>query len=250
MTQDDIKYVADMKRKQVVVFGRDNEYVRAYGGKDLFGKPVDVAVYEDRVYVCDMGKHRIFVLDKDTGKVTRTIGRTGEREGSLYRPSHVIVDHRGNVYVNDAFNFRVQKFDPEGQFIRSFGSLGDALGSFARPKGVDVDREGHLYVADAAFGNVQIFDDRSGRLLLFFGGSGPTPGSMYLPAGLHIDYDNLEYFTKHGDKDFKLEYLLYVANMYGTHKLNVYGFGDWIGPPLPEVEDKSVEKGKKGKKAK
>ncbi len=239
VTQDDIKYVADMKRKQIVVFGGDNEYLRAYGDKGVFGKPVDVAIYENRVYVCDMGKSRIFVLDKDTGKVKRTIGKSGAEEGSFYKPTHVTVDHKGNIYVNDSFNFRVQKFDSEGKFLKSFGFLGDALGSFARPKGLAIDKKGHLYVADAAFENVQIFDDETGRLLLFIGGFGPVPGSMYLPSGIYIDYDNLEYFSRYEDKDFRLKYLVYVANMYGNHKLNVYGFGDWVGQPLPGEETES-----------
>ena len=29
------------------------------------------------------------------------------------------------------------------------------------------------------------------------------------------------------------KYLLYVGNMFGSNKLNVYGFGDWVGDDLP-----------------
>ena len=242
VTEDDIKYVADMKRKQIVVFDRDNKFLKAYGGKELFDKPVDVAVYENTVYVCDMDKHRIFVLDKTTGKVKWTIGKIGSKEGQLYKPTHVVVDQLGNIYVNDAFNYRVQKFDPKGNFVKSFGFLGDAFGAFARPKGVATDREGHIFVADAAFENVQIFDDRTAKLLLFFGGAGAVPGSMYLPAGVHIDYTNVGYFSKFADKDFRLKYVLYVLNSFGQNKLNVYGFGEWVGPPLAGEEEKKVEK--------
>ncbi|MBU0768538.1 MAG: 6-bladed beta-propeller [Proteobacteria bacterium] len=248
ITEDDIKYVADMKRKQVVVFGPDNKFLKAYGSKDLLDKPTDVAVYEDSVYVSDMNKHRIFVLDKETGNLKMTIGETGLKEGTFYKPTHVIVDHTGNIYVNDAFNFRIEKFDPRGKFLESFGSLGDALGSFARPKGLDIDKEGHLYVADAAFENVQIFDDKTTHLLLFFGGAGATPGSMYLPSGVHIDYDNVKYFEKYADKDFKLKYLLYVGNMFGNRKLNVYGYGDWVGQELSGDQIKADDKAKEKKK--
>lgn len=58
------------------------------------------------------------------------------------------------------------------------------------------------------------------------------PGSMYLPAGVFIDYENVDYFRKYLDKDFKLQYLIYVSNQQGDHKLNVYGFGEWTGPAL------------------
>jgi sugar lactone lactonase YvrE len=242
ITADDIKYVADMKRKQIVAFDKDDKFLKAYGGKDLFDRPVDVAVYGNTLYVCDMNKHQVFALDKSTGKPMWTIGKLGTKEGFFYKPTHVIVDHVGNIFVNDAFNFRVQKFDPKGNFIKSFGFHGDALGAFARPKGLAIDREGHLYVADAAFENVQIFDDRTGQLLLFFGGAGAAPGSMYLPAGVHIDYTNVQYFAKFADKDFRLKYIFYVVNSFGGNKLNVYGFGEWVGPSLTGKAEEKLEK--------
>lgn len=246
IAEDETKYVADMKRKQIVVFGKDNKFLRTYGDKDLFGKPVDVAVHENTVYVCDMDKSQIFVLDKDTGRLKSTIGELGGEEGQLYKPTHVVVDREGNIYVNDAFNFRIQKFDPNGASLGVFGYQGDALGAFARPKGFDVDREGYLFVVDAAFENVQIFD-MSAKLLLFFGGPGTGPGGMYLPVGLHIDYDNVQYFAKFADKDFRLKYVLYVANMFGQNKLNVYGFGEWIGQTLPEGKHDGADEGSEGK---
>ena len=229
VTADEIKYVADMKRKQVVVFGPDNNFLRVYGNQDLFDKPVDVAVYGDSVYVCDVDKNQIFVLDKETGTLKMTIGAPGKQEGQFYKPSHVIVDQDGNIFVNDAFNYRVQKFDATGRFLKSYGFLGDNVGGFVRPKGLDIDTEGHLYVADTAFENVQIFDEKTGQLLLFFGGAGLGPGEMYLPSGVHIDYGNIPYFKNFVDKDFRLKYIVYVGNMFGPRKLNVYGFGEWIG---------------------
>ena len=242
VTDNEVKYIADMGRKQIVVFNAGNEFLRSYGGPDLFEKPVDVAVYENTVYVCDMDKNKIIALDKISGKPKGTIGELGQGNGQFAKPTHVVVDHHGNIYVTDAFNFRVQKFDPEGKFLRSYGYLGDGFGAFARPKGLDIDRDGHLYVVDAAFENVQIFDAETGALLLFFGGAGTAPGSMYLPAGIHIDYRNAAYFSNFVDKDFRLKYVIYTGNFFGTEKLNVYGFGDWIGDPLPRDETRSVQK--------
>jgi len=240
VTPDDVKYVADAQRKQIVVFGKGNEFVRTYGEEGQMKRPMDVAVHDDRIYVADFNAHAVVVLDKETGKTVRTIGGAGDAEGKMNRPSHVTVDDRGFLYVNDSFNYRIQKFDPEGKYLKHVGYQGDTLGGFARPKGIGVDREGHVYGVDAAFENAQIFDDNTTDLLLFFGGYGPHAGSMYLPSGLRVDYENVKFFEKYVDKDFRVKYLVYVGNLLGDKKVNVYGYGEWIGPPLPAVEPKRL----------
>ena len=102
-------------------------------------------------------------------------------------------------------------------------------GGLARPKGLDVDRDGHLYIADAAFQIMQIFSVETRDALLYFGAFGSGPGGSYLPSDVHIDYDNVSYFSQFADPNFELEYLIYVGNLLGDKKLNVYGFGHWTG---------------------
>jgi DNA-binding beta-propeller fold protein YncE len=228
VSDDGRVYVADMQRKQVVAFDGNGGFLKAYGGKGVFEKPVAVAVYGNRVYVVDMVKQQLFILDRETGKLLKAVGEKGD----FFRPSHVTVGPKGNVFVNDAFHFVVKKFSPDGVLLATIGFHGDQIGGFARPKGLAVDRKGLLYVVDAAFENVQIFDGK-GQLLLFFGGPGNGPGNLYLPAGIAIDYDNVAYFQKFADPDFKLEYLVYVTSMFGGNKVSVYGFGHWIGQSLP-----------------
>jgi DNA-binding beta-propeller fold protein YncE len=233
VSADGKKYIADMKRKQIVVFDSENSYLRSYGDKDMLAKPVDVAVLGGRLFVCDMDANRVAVIDEASGELLRYFGKLPTADGTLYKPTHINIDTQGNIFVNDAFNHQIQQFDANGAHLKSFGYHGDATGAFARPKGLAVDRQGHLYAVDAAFENVQIFDVDSARLLLFFGGGGTNPGNMYLPAGVHIDYANAGYFSEFADKDFQIEYLVYVGNMFGTSKLNVYGFGTWKGPEVP-----------------
>ena len=228
VSQEDIKYVADMKRKQVLVFDDKNHFLRTYGSQEIFEKPVDVAVGE-HLYVVDLNKEKLFILDKEAGKVIKTVG--GEDE--FFKPSNVTVGPLGNVFVTDTFHFVIKKFSPEGTFLGTIGIPGDQIGGFARPKGASVDKKGRLYVVDAAFENVQIFNDQ-GQILLFFGGPGTDPGNLYLPAGITVDYSNTEFFQKFAAPDFKLEYLVYVTSTFGKNMLNVYGFGHWPGTPLSD----------------
>ena len=228
VTPDDVKYVSDLERKQILVFDGDNKYKGAFGDAAVFDKPVDVAVYADKIYVCDLVKHQILVLNRGTGQVIDTIGSPGDKEDQFNRPTHVTVDSKGNIYVTDAFHFTVKKFDSNGTFLQSFGTAGDVPGTFARPKGVAADKDGNFYVVDAAAEVVQIFNSE-GRLLLDFGYPGPEIHNLWLPAGISIDYDNIDYFQNFAHPDFKLEYLIYIANMAGPGRTNVYGFGDWTG---------------------
>jgi hypothetical protein len=71
---------------------------------------------------------------------------------------------------------------------------------------------------------VQIFDPE-GRLLLFFGQPGAsTQGELTLPAGVDIDYENVDYFQKYLAPGQQCEYLILVTSQFGPHKVNVYGF--------------------------
>lgn len=229
VTPDGHAFIADKERGQVLAFNDKHRFVRAYGSEEQFD-PVDVVVRGERVYVCDIRDEEIEILDRSSGVLLGKIGAQGYQQGEFRKPSHLTLDEQGRLYVTDVLNFRVQVFDEDGQFRRAFGGVGDAPGRMPRPKGVAVDKSEHLYVVDAAFELVQIFDARTGEVLLPFGKFGRGPGSTYLPQGIHIDYDNVEYFLKYVDRDFRPEYLIYVANQAGEEKINVYAFGEWFGP--------------------
>ncbi|MDH3595881.1 MAG: 6-bladed beta-propeller [Rhodospirillales bacterium] len=229
VADDGYKYVADRDRGQVIVLDQQNEFHNAYGAKGQF-QPLDVVVHGDRIYVCDVKENEIEVLDKNTGELITKIGEPGPDDGQFHWPTHLAIDSEGNLYVTDFLNFRVQKFDPNGNFVRAIGQLGNFPGSMPRPKGIVVDDDGHLYAVDSAFELIQIFDTGSAEVLLGFGKFGPKPGGSWLPAGIDIDYDNLGYFSEHLDPDFRAKYLIYVANQAGPAKLNVYAFGEWTGP--------------------
>ncbi len=224
---DGRKYVTDTGRDQVVVFDKEDRYVRAYGATGDF-RPGDAAVVGDRLYITDLKHHQVQVLDKASGKLLFKIGRAGSKEGEFVFPTNLTIGPDRHLYVTDTGNFRIQKFTLDGQFVRSFGTVGSGFGQFARPKGVALDREGRLYVVDAAFQNIQVLSPE-GKLLMFFGSAGDDPENMNLPTQVVVDYDNLQYFQPYADPKFKLEYVILVANQYGTSKVNVYGYGRMEG---------------------
>lgn len=240
-------YITDPVQRRVVVLDAEGEFVQAYGGRQVLLNPIDVAVSPETgvVYVVDSYLHQVLVFDRG-GSLIRRIGkhagsledknarrslkagldnahRDGESSdlvenrskalGEFHYPAFVDVGPTGTVYVSDGMNFRVQAFDPVGNYLFHFGFHGDTPGAFARPKDLAVDREGHVYVVDAAFNNIQIFSS-TGELLLAFGNIGSGPGDLYLPIGLAID-----------DQD-----KIYVADRY-NNRLQIYQYL----PDAPEV---------------
>lgn len=222
--KNNLIYVADNARKQIVTFDEQGNFIKAYGIEGQF-VPVDVDISENYLFVCDIKGHQVHVLDKNTGATIYKIGKAGSKKGELFHPTNICYFNE-KIYVSDTTNFRVQIFDVKGNFINSFGQIGDTPGSFSRNKGIDVDKNGNIYIVDAAFENVQIFD-KNNKLLLFFLKSGGAKDNINLPAGIVIDYDNINYFKKYLSPNFKAEYLLFVTSQFGINKVNVYAFGTY-----------------------
>lgn len=183
-------FVSDVDGVRVVVFDSAGGYLNAFGGRQVFTRPAGLAVDEARrrVYVADVGRHRVTAHDLETGSLLFDIGARGSGEGQFNYPTSLAVDSAGRLYVLDAFNFRVQRFDADGRHLDSFGSAGDAMGRFSRPKGLAVGGDGVIYVVDAAFGNFQLFDSQFAPLLAV-GSYGNSLGQFDLPAGIAISCD-------------------------------------------------------------
>lgn len=221
------RYVSDTGREQVLEFDSRDNFVRAFGRMGQF-KPTDMAILGNKMFVVDIAHHKIHVLSLLDGHTLYEIGKPGSKADELFQPTNIAIGADGYLYVSDTGNFRVQKITQDGKFVASIGHVGTGLGQFARPKGVSVDRDGRLYVVDAAFENVQVFN-QEGKLLLFFAGPGPHADNLNLPTDIEIDYDNVALFQQYAAPNFKLEYVILVANQFGRNKVNVYGFGRMQG---------------------
>lgn len=221
---DGTKYITDTGRKQILVYDRDERFVKALGVEGDY-KPGDVAITGNRLYISDLAKHQIVVVDKASGAIIKRFGKVGSKDGELFYPTNLGLSPDGKeLYISDTGNFRIQVFALNGKFVRNYGSIGTAVGKFARPKGIAIDRDSNMYVVDAAFENLQLFD-RDGKLLMFFGGPGGAPENINLPTDVHIEYNNTSLFQQYAAPGFTLEYVILVASQFGGNKINVFGFG-------------------------
>jgi hypothetical protein len=86
------------------------------------------------------------------------LGQEDDENYMFHKPKAIASDRKGNLYVLDSGNFRVQVFDGHRKFLRSFGRKGQGPGDLGRPECLDVDAAGNVYVGDPGNGRIAIFD--------------------------------------------------------------------------------------------
>lgn len=243
------KYVTDPVRSQVIMYDKDDLYVKAFGPIEGW-KPVDAAAFEGLLYVVDRKSAEIKIFDIASGAFRNSIGQKGDEASRLGVPTNIAIDNDGYLSVADTGRFQIVKLDRDGNFRGTTGTLGRTPGSFARPRGIAIDRKNRMYVADASFSNVQVFDQNS-QLLLWFGKPGQGPGDLVLPAKVAIDYDDVKYFQQYADPNFQIEYLILVTSQFSPRRVNVYGFGTEKGQAyktneqlLKELKDRTEKQEK------
>jgi DNA-binding beta-propeller fold protein YncE len=123
-------------------------------------------------------------------------GSGGSGNGQFDGAFGIGVDSSNNIYVADEENFRVEKFDSNGNYLRQWsGPVAEQLGS---PLGIAVDSSNNVYVADEDNSNVEKFDS-NGNYLTQWGGPGNGNGQFNSPSessgpfGIAVDSSNNVY---------------------------------------------------------
>lgn len=121
-------------------------------------------------------------------------GGEGNAPGKFVKPRGIATDDKGNFYVADTGNNRVQKFDASGKFLAVIGDPGEREGRIKEPNGIAIDPEGDLWVTDAS--NHKILEYRpDGTFVKEF--MGPDTG-FYGPRDLVVGPNNLVYIVDQG----------------------------------------------------
>ncbi|KPK96271.1 hypothetical protein AMJ80_00905 [bacterium SM23_31] len=73
---------------------------------------------------------------------------TEDENYMLYRANDVALDIDGNIYILDAGNYCVKKYDKQGKYLATIGRKGQGPGEFEFPVSIDLDTDGNIYLAD------------------------------------------------------------------------------------------------------
>ncbi len=242
-------YATDSPHDRVYKFSPQGQVVATWGVCDSpsaanaycdakqpgrFISPEGIAVDGgDNVFVAEGAGYRIQKFTSD-GKSLAIWDLKGRIPGDLFIPGSLAVDQGGFLYMSDAYNDQIIKFDPgSGSVVgRWGGSRGREPGQFHNPLGVGVDAAGNVYVSDQDNWRVaKLAPD--GALLdqwrLCLDGdppcqnpdAGSEPGQFFAARGIAVDGQGTVYVADTNNK--RLQRLMIV---------------DWIlVPPPPPPDD-------------
>jgi len=143
-------------------------------------------------------------LDHRPGKTEteKAWGEFGIAPGQFSAPCDVAVDERGNIYVSDSWNHRIQRFSPEGKLLAHWGKKANIWDlkkdELYYPKGIAVDTDGNVYVADSADHRIIKYSPE-GKVLFVVGEEGKTALRFHIPLDVATDLQDNLYITDSGN---------------------------------------------------
>jgi YD repeat-containing protein len=226
-------WVADGYDGRVEKFSGAGAFIAAYGkagtggtegGQEPeFEEPVGVAVNQTtgNVYVTDQNNGRVVEIASvgtSTGKVVRTFGKPGTGGGEFKEPNGVAIDSKGNVWVTDYANNRVQEFTEAGVFMKTFGFgvsngesklqvctsacraglSGSGSGEFSGPAGIAFSGE-NIYVTDLNNSRVEELKEEGKTFVAAFGSVGSSNGQFKAPSGIAVGPSGNVYVADSGN---------------------------------------------------
>ncbi|HVN85607.1 MAG TPA: glycosyltransferase family 39 protein [Candidatus Binatia bacterium] len=103
----------------------------------------------------------------------------GFEPGQFSSPTGIARGKRGEFYVADTANHRVQKFDAKGALVAIWGEAGNGPGQFKEPAAVGVDPDGNVHVVDTWNHRIQKFSPDGKLLTTYF-----PPKGFFGPRGI------------------------------------------------------------------
>ena len=147
------------------------------------------------IYVSDGYSNACVHKFSPDGKLIKTWGRPGTREGEFNLPHNIACDAAGQVYVADRENHRIQVFDGDGNYLRQINNLHRPCG-LAITKGACpcllVGELGPYMAVNHATPNLGprlMVLDNDGKLINRLGQDKPStaPGAFVAPHSVALD---------------------------------------------------------------
>lgn len=145
-------------------------------GEETLNAPADLAIKDDRLYICDTGNARILISDLG-GELTAVLGA-----GILQEPTGIALADDGALYVADRGLQKVLALSSGGEVLREYARPQEPLyGKSATfiPTKVAVDSKDNLFVVSEGNTNGIVQISRSSGEFLGYFGANKTQASLW-----------------------------------------------------------------------
>ena len=153
-------YVLHRGEPPLLVLDGQHKLIAGWG-KGEFKTPHGLRVdAKGNIWVTDNARHVVYRMSRE-GQVTLTLGtldKGGAGPMNLRSPDDLVFDSKGLIYVADAGNKRIAKFDADGKYLAEWGKGGKEPGQFSTAHGLAIDSKDRIYVADRGNRRVQVFN--------------------------------------------------------------------------------------------
>lgn len=183
--------------------------------KATMNRPHSIALdFDNNLYICDIGNHRIRKVDLDTGIIT-TFGGTGEKKNTpdgakvegtpLKGPRALDFDGDHSLYLALREGNAVYRIDLETESLHHIGGTGKSgytgdggpakKADLSGPKGIAIGKNGDIYLADTESHTIRVIRQETGIIETIVGngkkGDGPDGDpldcKMNRPHGVFVD---------------------------------------------------------------
>lgn len=140
------------------------------------------------IFITDTGNDRVVKCDEE-GRFLAETGGFGWEAGEFNRPTYISTDNGLNVYVVDAQNKRIQRFDHNLNFISTIEIKEESdFSGFGLPEGIAITPSGEILVSDIE-GDFLIKLNNLFEYERAFGGFESVGGSLRDPKGVFVSQD-------------------------------------------------------------
>ncbi|OGI02008.1 MAG: hypothetical protein A2X42_09005 [Candidatus Margulisbacteria bacterium GWF2_38_17] len=146
----------------------------------------------NKVFVAEPHSGIITVFDSEGTQIRSFGGITKANEDGRftngnngYAISHLIIDSEQNIYVSDIGRNRIQKFNPEGEFITSFNCFSNMD---RHTINLAIDNENYLYVTNLDTGVIKKFD-KEGKFQCDIDAPACDDTHLFITIDIEEDYE-------------------------------------------------------------
>ncbi|WP_437744042.1 DNRLRE domain-containing protein [Sorangium sp. So ce1504] len=207
---DGALYLADRGSRTIRKLTLSSGQVTTIADRTVVGTPRDVAVVGGHLYVTDSANRTLIWIDLATGANIAVAGKaplSGNADGvgttaRFAEPAGIVADGRGNLYIADAFNHSLRRYEIATSMVTTVAGNGaagsaDGVGTAARltsPQALAIDGAGSVFIGEGNRpGRIRRFDPALGATATVAGAPGTvwqdglvTTAVFELPGGLAV----------------------------------------------------------------